>query len=629
MLNGAFDDAEEGERRTLRDLEYLGVLSGIEVSQTSPPSMAVAVSAGLARSKQGSRLLVPSDREVDLSQTTDGDFTEPSFGNERYVAVFLRPARDASVPKGPDLYGDVVLFEQDEAYELVVVNGAEAAAGTAIPVPLDADDVLLCDVLVSNGMTEVLEADIDRQREEVALSLDGGASGFDLYRVRLVEALTLVHEKLVAIILGSGSIDAAGVLYNGVAPTWANASTVTGTSGAGNNTVAKYIAGIVGDLAGTGALARVGAPAVTVGSVTIPAGSALSHVTALASAANVNVAPSGVWGDGVYQSPAESVQDRVNGLIAKLAEQTGSGGGARFVGMRTGLGNFTGLLTVQAWLAALAENTGATTNGAYRVALYGAGLGGGFAGVTDVYGALARLRRTDAGSDGASHVAAEAKGALAGASVRAQLDELDAGWAKLDRANEFTGSQTFSSDTIVSGSGTLTVEGPTTLNGSLTTEAAVVLNAATTLGGATTISGATEVSGALTLSGATSRTASLSVSGDTATSKSRNGEIAASATLVTIDVTKDAWFWEHPEFTPTTTLTVGETGAEDGMYLDLCVYEFGDAPAQDLTVLRESPSETILTLSGTGAVHVRFVHRAGTWHWCGHSGTATIALVNP
>lgn len=577
QLNEAFDDAEDGERSIAAGFQFTGVHWGLDAEQDDPPSLTVVVSPGLAFTKLGSRVLVEDPQLVDMSADDDGQSTNPAFGNERYVAVFARQARKESQPIGPDLLGNMVPFEHDEWFDLVVVRGPEVAAGTAQPIQPDEDDVLLFDVLFTSMKSTITTAEILYERTESMVDFESLIlPGWELWKLGPRDAMEAIFQKV-------GELGSGEGLYTLAAPVWANAATVTGTANP-NNTFNNYTKGIVEDLAsttGVGGTARVGGAQFTTGSVTTPAGTLLSQLQAIGDASGVNIAASGTWGDGAYVSPQESVEARVNDIIARLAVTSNTDGGARYVAMRTGQGNFGAKNTVLDWLLALAHSSSPTANGAYFVSFWSDGLAG-FSGVNDTYSAIVQFTRTDAASDGASHVGTEAKGGLSGANVRAQFDEIDVGWGKLDRENEWSAEQTFDDVDV---------------------------------GGDINVDGALDVAGHIKRTGTTT------------------SDIYRWTTMpdedATIDVSFDEWVLPNtrgpPGSEPDREITLRETTApipEEGARIRLV-----QTPNRiNGAVLKKetAPGVNILTLAAGGWASVEFTFRSGTWRLSMGGGAITI-----
>ena len=451
QLDDAFADMENADRALARDIGLRGVLNGMTVSPDSPESLILFVDAGTAVSKSvGARIRVPSQQQVDMSIDELGASTIPAFGNERYVALFARFRRLESTPIGPDFGNNFVNFESDEYFTLAVVSGTEAAAGTAPLVPLDADDVLLCDVLLTPTTTQILAGDIDITRAEYTFN-ETAADPFVIVAQTPVDAIKSLYAKVADIIGGGVPFDAGNIEFTGTAPTWADAANVTGTTPVPANTVENYITGIVGDLAASvdasdSGTARIGsfeiAEPVTGGNIVVLAtGSLRSQLQALTVASSIYVAAAGDWADGTA-NPAQSLQARINtSIIQRLASKTdAANNGARYIGVDPTLAYFDGAETIGEVFTKLNAVASAANNGAARIGFYSAGFTGGWTTSTPetVYEAVEALTRTTAGSDGASHVATEAVGTLSGTTVRAQLTELDTEKAALAGAT-FTG----------------------------------------------------------------------------------------------------------------------------------------------------------------------------------------------
>ncbi|HHH29000.1 MAG TPA: hypothetical protein ENK57_11745 [Polyangiaceae bacterium] len=112
---------------------------------------------------------------MDCSVDHAGIPTEvPVAGRERWLGVFLRFDRLLSDPR-TDGNSQQVFFRRDESFEIVVRQGAPAPAGTASKVPLEPDELLICDVKRANGQTQILAPDIDTSRRQAFIFAQGDA----------------------------------------------------------------------------------------------------------------------------------------------------------------------------------------------------------------------------------------------------------------------------------------------------------------------------------------------------------------------------------------------------------------------------------------------------------------------
>src|SRR5690606_41495869 len=85
--------------------------------------------------------------------------------NERWLAVFLRFDRQLSDPR-TDGNAQQVYFRRDESFELVVRQAPEGPVGSAVRVALQQDELLVCDIRLAHGQTQLLNAHIGLARRQ-------------------------------------------------------------------------------------------------------------------------------------------------------------------------------------------------------------------------------------------------------------------------------------------------------------------------------------------------------------------------------------------------------------------------------------------------------------------------------
>lgn len=172
-LDLGFTYCENADFAMMVDTARVGVMSGLAVAQQTIPNLTVLVALGIAYDKLGERLSVPSPQTVDVSQdylAISTAVTTP--GNEKYVSVFLVFNRNLSDPR-TDGNGFTVYFQRAETFSFKVVQGTEAAIGTATRPALDATNILLADVHLIQGQTSVVTGDITTSRREDSIVASG------------------------------------------------------------------------------------------------------------------------------------------------------------------------------------------------------------------------------------------------------------------------------------------------------------------------------------------------------------------------------------------------------------------------------------------------------------------------
>lgn len=175
-LNGAFDAVEQALFHLVSDQGLSGVISAMNGAQVSPtPTLSVTVSGpGAAVDAAGERIFQPNAIDtVVCSQDSSSVSTAVSGGgNERYVSVFIKFKRSASDLR-IDGNSNPVYFVENETYQYVVLQGAEAAIGTATKPALDPSMILLFDVHLIHGQTSILNSDISTTRRQDAIVIAG------------------------------------------------------------------------------------------------------------------------------------------------------------------------------------------------------------------------------------------------------------------------------------------------------------------------------------------------------------------------------------------------------------------------------------------------------------------------
>jgi len=156
-LDLGFAALEQADHDLAADLGFVGVVANAVVSPHAPvPNLTVDVSGpGSALDQQGQRIFFSALQNVNVAQDDNAVSTEVSAaGKEKIVSVFVKFDRALSDPRidGNSL---TVFFRRDESFKFAVAQGAEAAAGEAIPPALRSDAILLADVTRRFGQAQV------------------------------------------------------------------------------------------------------------------------------------------------------------------------------------------------------------------------------------------------------------------------------------------------------------------------------------------------------------------------------------------------------------------------------------------------------------------------------------------
>lgn len=164
-LNLAFDQLEAADRVIISDFGWSGFLTGGLAAERVPTVLGLRVAGPtVGYDSQGRRVASAANIDVDLTLSENGIPTAVSGpGKERWVSVFLRFKRVESDPR-PDGNAQQVYWLQEEGFEVVVRQGAEANTGLAVRPSLVAGELLVCDVLRSHGQSSISNAAIDSTR---------------------------------------------------------------------------------------------------------------------------------------------------------------------------------------------------------------------------------------------------------------------------------------------------------------------------------------------------------------------------------------------------------------------------------------------------------------------------------
>lgn len=176
-LDLAFELLEQADRDLAADIGLFGVVSGaVPIQHTPVPDLTVDLTSPTwAYDRLGQRIFVGTDQTVDCSADLVGIPTSVAVaGNERWLGVFLRFTRQLSDPR-TDGNAQQVYFRRDESFEIVVRQAPESVAGGASKVALQADELLVGDIRLLFGQTQLLDADIDTTRRQAFVFTQGDA----------------------------------------------------------------------------------------------------------------------------------------------------------------------------------------------------------------------------------------------------------------------------------------------------------------------------------------------------------------------------------------------------------------------------------------------------------------------
>lgn len=412
-LRTGFTELEKADRAIITDMNAIGVMANMAVTQNGAGNNTVLVSGlGVAYDKLGQRLYVPSQQTVNVAVDSLNVSTDVGgVGNHKIVSVFIKFKRALSDLRTDGNSVDQY-FVQDEFFEFVVVQGAEAASPS--PPALLADGLLLADITRDHNVATIMQDHISTARREDAIVIAGSpyAVQAGTFKDAITSVLTALNQHVNGL---SGGHDAVDINYAG-SGNFADGS----TSLAATNlevTIDTLVSKLAATTSSASAARLLGVEALTGTATTISAGTLFAALTALKLAANIEYAGGAAWADG-STNPATSVELQLDKFITDLTSTTTNASGLRKV------------------------NCEARTNW----------LGGRTNAATNAFSALDKiitdLAVTTGGDDGAERIGAAAGTNLTAGSVRSQLDELDAEKGGLALLNRWQVDQQFAADIV-------------------------------------------------------------------------------------------------------------------------------------------------------------------------------------
>jgi len=178
-LNLASELLEKADRNLAADLGVFGIISGGVPAPHQPVAdLSIDLTAPMrAYDHLGQRIFFGTGQTVGCARDLTGVSTEVlTAGNERWLGVFLRFDRLLSDER-TDGNNQRVFFRQDESFEIVVRQGAEAGEGAAVRVPLQEDELLICDVRRVANSDQIRAEHIDVSRRQAFVFARGDSVG--------------------------------------------------------------------------------------------------------------------------------------------------------------------------------------------------------------------------------------------------------------------------------------------------------------------------------------------------------------------------------------------------------------------------------------------------------------------
>ena len=281
-LDDAFDKVESSIQNIPGDLGLVGVASGLGVAEVTPtPNLTLNLAGpGVAYDSLGQRLFVAATQNVDMSLDENGTGTAvATSGNEKWLSIFLAFDRSLSDPR-LDGNSATVFYQRDESFSINVAQGGEATIGTATRPPVRPNEILLADVRIENGQTQIVNGDIDTTRRQDLLTFQGVA--VDIRGDNLQQAFNEFGQALDDHI-------AAGTAHTAVQITYAGGSAWNDGDTNPAGTVESALDDIFTDLAGTAGSDKIGAVANAGSPIALSTGSVQDQLREVQSQANTQL----------------------------------------------------------------------------------------------------------------------------------------------------------------------------------------------------------------------------------------------------------------------------------------------------------------------------------------------------
>lgn len=341
-LDLAFDQVQERIESETAGTAFDGLTGSVVLSESSPTALTVEVPGdGDGYTSEGKHIAWSDPDTVDVSQDFSGTPTAVSTpGNRRWVSVFAEFNEDLQDLR-LDGNGLPVYFKRIASPEFIVVQGVE---GVDPPAPdLRPDALLLADVELSYGQTQVVDANIDHTRQQNYIRTIFGTSQWVHDNAREAIEGVLGHLSDLMVVL-ENQVAPSGADYvgidaysqtptNGVALDWALGS----VRGALRSIVDDLVASASGTNEGAG---RVGSAAKTASIVSVPspitltAGNVSDQLQELAdyleTIRNTPFAASIVSFVPHDYVTSTTVQAAINELIDDLQSQVGGAGNGSY-----------------------------------------------------------------------------------------------------------------------------------------------------------------------------------------------------------------------------------------------------------------------------------------------------------
>lgn len=168
-LDIAFELLEQADRNLASDLGIYGIIAGAKPAPHSPvPDLSIDVTApGRAYDRLGRRIFIATQQVVDCAVDELGLPTAVTTeAHGRWLSVSVRFDR-ALTDLRTDGHAQDVFFRQDESFSFVVRQAPESPMASIQRVPFAPDELLVADIWLQHGQTQIQAEHIDTTRRQV------------------------------------------------------------------------------------------------------------------------------------------------------------------------------------------------------------------------------------------------------------------------------------------------------------------------------------------------------------------------------------------------------------------------------------------------------------------------------
>lgn len=176
-LDLAFEQLEQADHDLAADLKIHGIISGAVPMEHAPVAdLSIDLTSPTrAYDHLGQRIYIGTDQRIDCAVDFVGRLTQVnSPGNEKWLGVFLKFERKLADPR-IDGNSKQIYFRRDESFQIIVRQAPEMPGGTGLRTELAEDELLLCDLRLVHGQTQLKNADINLNRRQAFVFADASA----------------------------------------------------------------------------------------------------------------------------------------------------------------------------------------------------------------------------------------------------------------------------------------------------------------------------------------------------------------------------------------------------------------------------------------------------------------------